>query len=328
MDPDRFDHLTTTLGAPSSRRLALGGLLAALASTVGPLASIPALHAIRPDAAADGSTAIIGGGGGDGNRRRRNRPRHDRNRRNNDHRDRRRRDSEEPDSPPDPPPASPPPGPPPGPSCQPLSQSELCLGRCGLVLDDGCGGQVACTCESGTACAASAGVCCLSERLCGGQSICCPPGEVCADLAMDAVPESASASQVAPAARPVSFALVVAGSAACQRRSASSAVSRMPVALRRCNASTESVYSSAGLGCRPWFCEGATRTPDRERSWSPAQHLLGSLKKLVAGSPPFPYAHRENPGQVRRKICCLTRATAVSQISVRPYQRHQSIARP
>jgi hypothetical protein len=156
MDADRFDRLTKTLGAPASRRLALRGLVAALAAMFSQFTAIFA-PAIAGDADESGM-AISDASGGDQNSSTVVDPATSRNDRDRDHHRDRDRDRK---------------------NCQPDSQSERCEGRCGQVVDDGCGDTFDCTCEDGTVCAPGNGVCCQPELLCSGKRVCCASGEVC-----------------------------------------------------------------------------------------------------------------------------------------------------
>ena len=63
--------------------------------------------------------------------------------------------------------------------CQPKSQQEACEDRCDQVVNDGCGGEIDCTCDGGKVCAEKDGVCCRPEQLCDEKRVCCPPGEGC-----------------------------------------------------------------------------------------------------------------------------------------------------
>src|SRR5215217_4122116 len=57
MDPNKFDRFTATLGVISTRRLVLGGLVAALAGALGPIAP-----QIARGQGGNGNGAIVGGG--------------------------------------------------------------------------------------------------------------------------------------------------------------------------------------------------------------------------------------------------------------------------
>ena len=146
MDADRFDRLTKSLTAVASRRLALRGLIAALAGMLRSVAPISDPVIVR-GAGGSGNRAIVGNGG----HRRRHRPNH------HHHHHHRRKDRQ----------------------CRPKSQSKLCQGKCNQFIEDGCGGKVDCTCQDGAICAPANGECCQPDRLCAGKSVCCPQGEVC-----------------------------------------------------------------------------------------------------------------------------------------------------
>ena len=144
MDADRFDRLTITLTATASRRLALRGLIGALAAM---LRSVTPVSALAVKGGAAGNRAIVGGGG----HRRRHDPNH------HHHHHHRKKDRH----------------------CRPKSQSTLCQGKCDQIIEDGCGGKVDCTCQGGSVCAPANGECCQPDQLCAGKSVCCPQGEVC-----------------------------------------------------------------------------------------------------------------------------------------------------
>jgi hypothetical protein len=146
MDADRFDRLTKTLTATATRRLAVRGLIAALAVMVRSVTQISDPTIVR-GAGGSGNRAIVGGGG----HRRRHDPNH------HHHHHLRRKDRK----------------------CRPKSRSTLCQGNCDQIIEDGCGGKVDCTCQDGSVCAPANGECCQPDQLCAGKSVCCPQGEVC-----------------------------------------------------------------------------------------------------------------------------------------------------
>ena len=63
--------------------------------------------------------------------------------------------------------------------CQPESEHERCDGRCDVVVNDGCGGELKCTCNGDKVCAQDDAVCCPRERLCDGKRVCCKGDDVC-----------------------------------------------------------------------------------------------------------------------------------------------------
>jgi hypothetical protein len=63
--------------------------------------------------------------------------------------------------------------------CQPKSQHEACEDRCDRVVNDGCGGEIDCSCDGEKVCAEKDGVCCRPEQLCDSKRACCRPGETC-----------------------------------------------------------------------------------------------------------------------------------------------------
>jgi hypothetical protein len=63
--------------------------------------------------------------------------------------------------------------------CQPTSRDEACEDRCYRVVNDGCGGEIDCTCNGEKVCARQEGVCCQPEQVCNEERVCCPPGETC-----------------------------------------------------------------------------------------------------------------------------------------------------
>jgi hypothetical protein len=146
MEGTRFDQLTRAVAASGSRRRVLGVVLA------GVLGSLR----IRTTSADDPAPVIAEAGGGDDNLATVVDPV------NGGHADGHDHDHDRDHK-----------------QCQPKSQNEACEDRCGRVVNDGCGGEIRCTCPGDKVCAWQDGVCCHPERVCEERSICCPAGETC-----------------------------------------------------------------------------------------------------------------------------------------------------
>jgi hypothetical protein len=63
--------------------------------------------------------------------------------------------------------------------CQPTSPHDACEDCCNQVVNDGCGGEIDCSCEGEKVCAEKDEVCCRPEQLCDEKRVCCPSGETC-----------------------------------------------------------------------------------------------------------------------------------------------------
>src|SRR5918997_1006898 len=50
--------------------------------------------------------------------------------------------------------------------CQPDSERDRCEWRCNRVVNDGCGGEITCTCPGEKVCALDDGVCCQPDLVC------------------------------------------------------------------------------------------------------------------------------------------------------------------
>ena len=146
MEPRSFDQLARSIARSGSRRRLLAVVLG------GALGSLRA----RTTTADEGGTIIADARGGDLNRATATDPATGNDR---DHdRDKDTRDRK---------------------PCQPDSERERCDGRCDVVVNDGCGGELKCTCDGDRVCARDDAVCCPPERLCGGKRVCCKGADVC-----------------------------------------------------------------------------------------------------------------------------------------------------
>ena len=63
--------------------------------------------------------------------------------------------------------------------CKPDSERDRCEDRCDRVVNDGCGGDIKCTCHGEKVCARDDGVCCQPDLVCAGKCDPCREGEVC-----------------------------------------------------------------------------------------------------------------------------------------------------
>ena len=142
MEPQSFDQLARFVARSGSRRRLLAGVLG------GALGSLRA----RTTTADEAGTIIADASGGGFNRGTVTGPAVGSD-----------RDKETPDEKP----------------CQPDSEGERCDGRCDIVVNDGCGGELKCTCGDDKVCAWDDAVCCSPERLCDGKRVCCKGDDVC-----------------------------------------------------------------------------------------------------------------------------------------------------
>lgn len=143
MEPQSFDQLARSLATGGSRRRLLAGVLG------GVLASLRA----RTTTADEGGTVIADASGGDLNRATAIDPATTGNDLDNDTRDRK--------------------------PCQPDSEHDRCEDRCDIVVNDGCGGELKCSCNGDKVCARDDAVCCQPERLCDDKRVCCKGDDVC-----------------------------------------------------------------------------------------------------------------------------------------------------
>jgi hypothetical protein len=142
MDSARFDTLARTLATSGSRRRVLGGLLA------GALAGVRVGPASADDVT---DTVIADARGGNANTATVVEP--------TQHHDDHDKDTQE--------------------TCQPDSERQRCDGRCNRVVNDGCGGEIRCTCDGDKVCAREDEVCCQPDLVCEDTRVCCQKGEVC-----------------------------------------------------------------------------------------------------------------------------------------------------
>jgi hypothetical protein len=145
MEPQSFDQLARFVATSGSRRRLLAGALG------GALGSLRA----RTATADEGGTIIADASGGDLNRATATDPTTTGNDRDKGKGTRDRN------------------------PCQPDSERDRCEGRCDIVVNDGCGGELKCTCDDDKVCARDDAVCCRPERLCDGKRVCCKGEDIC-----------------------------------------------------------------------------------------------------------------------------------------------------